>query len=59
MSHISFTKFFAVKNELHLVLVVDDVSHCSVCHLSKQNHLDLIPNGHISKACFNLIHIDV
>lgn len=39
LGHPSFTKLTVIDNELHFNPVNEDITHCSICHLSKQKRL--------------------
>ncbi|XP_073067251.1 uncharacterized protein [Primulina eburnea] len=59
MRHPSLKKLSVVGHELHFHPIVNDVSHCSICHMSKQKRLPFTSTGSISKNPFVLVHIDV
>lgn len=59
LGHPSFTKISVIGTELHFDPVNEDLTHCSVCHLSKQRRLSYLSNGTLWDNPFDLIHIDI
>lgn len=59
LGHTSFTKLTMIDNELHFNPVNDDITHYSICHLSKQKGLPFLSNNNICDTAFDIIHINI
>lgn len=57
LGHPSFTRLSVIGTTLHFTPVTEDVTHCSICHLSKQRRLPFISNNNICNNAFD--HIDI